>query len=48
MEASEVSTIEQILREYDIDGLLETGDFEALLDELRNRENIMITDSRKD
>jgi hypothetical protein len=43
MDASEIDTIEDILRQYDVDGLLDHVQFTDLVETLRNRENIMIS-----
>lgn len=45
MNPADVPTIETTLRSYDLDGLLSHEQFSDLLDELRNRENIMIVDA---
>lgn len=45
MDASDLETIENILRNYGVHELLDFNYFNDLVDELRNRENIMIVDA---
>jgi len=45
MEAHDVDTIETILRQHDVDDLLDSVQFSDLLDTLRNRESVMIADA---
>lgn len=44
IDPSDVPTIEQILDDYSVSDYLDPNQFQALLDELKNRENIMVTD----
>lgn len=44
IDPADVPTIESILRGYGLDDMLTLNEFETLLDELRNRENILVTD----
>jgi hypothetical protein len=45
MEPSDVDTIEDILKEYDIDALIGSQAFEWVLAALKNRESVMIEDA---
>lgn len=45
MSAADMDTIEDILRQYDVDGLLDHLQFSDLVDALRNRESVMIEDA---
>lgn len=47
MDAADVPTIESTLRSYGVDYLLTSTEFDDFLDELRNRENIMIVDAQE-
>lgn len=44
MNPEDVDTIEQILADYGIDDLLGTGSFIELVDALKTRENVMVTE----
>lgn len=45
MKVEDVDTIEDMLRQYDVNELLDSVQFSDLLDALRNRESVMIEDA---
>lgn len=48
MKPEDVPTIEDLLRDFGIDSHLDEHEFESLLDQLKNRENVMVTEFQKD
>lgn len=44
MDAASLYTIREILEEYEVDSYMQPKEFDALVDALSNRENIMVTE----
>lgn len=44
MDAASLYTIREILKEYEVDSYMQPKEFDALVDALSNRENIMVTE----